>query len=79
MTNNTEVLQNKNLSLSAKGLYFYLKHISPNGGQVDIKDLIESSTSGFVATTKAIDELVEHAIIIRKNMIEVKEWKNEIL
>lgn len=73
MTNNTEVLQNKNLSLSAKGLYFYLKHISPNGGQVDIKDLIESSTSGFVATTKAIDELVEHAIIIRKNMIEAEK------
>jgi hypothetical protein len=73
MTTNTDVLQNKNLSLSAKGLYFYLKHISPNGGQVDIKDLIESSTSGFVATTKAIDELVEQGIIIRKNMIEVKE------
>jgi len=70
---NTEVLQNKNLSLSAKGLYFYLKHISPDGGQVDIKELIESSTSGFVVTTKAIDELVEQGIIIRKNMIEVKE------
>lgn len=74
MTNDIEVLQNKNLSLSAKGLYFYLKHISPDGGSVDIKDLIESSTSGFVATTKAIDELVEQGIIIRKNMIEVKEW-----
>ena len=73
MTNNTEVLQNKNLSLSAKGLYFYLKHISPDGGSIDIKDLIESSTSGFVATTKAIDELVEHGIIIRKNMVEVQE------
>ena len=73
MTNNIEVLQNKNLSLSAKGLYFYLKHISPDGGQVDIKDLIESSTSGFVVTTKAIDELVEQGIIIKKNMIEVKE------
>ena len=66
MINDTEVLQNKNLSLSAKGLYFYLKHISPDGGQVDIKELIESSTSGFVATTKAIDELVEQRIIIRK-------------
>ena len=73
MTNNIEVLQNKNLSLSAKGLYFYLKHISPDGGSIDIKDLIESSTSGFVATTKAIDELVEQGIIIKKNMIEVKE------
>ena len=73
MTNNTEVLQNKNLSLSAKGLYFYLKHISPDGGTVDIKDLIESSTSGFVVTTKAIDELVEQGIIIKKNMVEVKE------
>ena len=73
MTANTDVLQNKNLSLSAKGLYFYLKHISPDGGQVDIKDLIESSTSGFVAMTKAIDELIEHGIIIKKNMIEVKE------
>ena len=73
MTNNIEVLQNKNLSLSAKGLYFYLKHISPNEGQVDIKNLIESSTSGFVATTKAIDELVEQGIIIKKNMIEVSE------
>lgn len=73
MTNNIEVLQNKNLSLSAKGLYFYLKHISPDGGSIDIKDLIESSTSGFVATTKAIDELLEHGIIIKKNMIEVKE------
>ena len=73
MTNNIEVLQNKNLSLSAKGLYFYLKHISPDGGQVDIKDLIESSTSGFVATTKAIDELIEQGIIIKKNMVEVSE------
>ena len=73
MTNNIEVLQNKNLSLSAKGLYFYLKHISPDGGTVDIKDLIESSTSGFVATTKAIDELVEQGIIIKKNMIKVSE------
>ena len=73
MTNNTEVLQNKNLSLSAKGLYFYLKYISPDGGQVDIKDLIESSTSGFVVTTKAIDELVEQGIIIKKNMVEVSE------
>ena len=73
MTNNIEVLQNKNLSLSAKGLYFYLKHISPDGGSIDIKDLIESSTSGFVATTKAIDELVEQGIIIRKNMVEVSE------
>ena len=72
MTNNIEVLQNKNLSLSAKGLYFYLKHISPDGGSIDIKDLIESSTSGFVVTTKAIDELVEQGIIIRKNMVEVK-------
>jgi len=72
MTNNTEVLQNKNLSLSAKGLYFYLKHISPDGGTVDIKELIESSTSGFVITTKAIDELIEQGIIIRKNMVEVK-------
>ena len=72
MTNNIEVLQNKNLSLSAKGLYFYLKHISPDGGSIDIKDLIESSTSGFVATTKAIDELIEQRIIIRKNMVEVK-------
>ena len=71
MTNNIEVLQNKNLSLSAKGLYFYLKHISPDGGTVDIKELIESSTSGFVVTTKAIDELVEQGIIIRKNMVEV--------
>lgn len=66
MINDTDVLQNKNLSLSAKGLYFYLKHISPDGGSVDIKDLIESSTSGFVVTTKAIDELVEQGIIIRK-------------
>lgn len=73
MTNNTEVLQNKNLSLSAKGLYFYLKHISPDGGSIDIKDLIESSTSGFVVTTKAIDELVEQGIIIKKNMVEVSE------
>ena len=73
MINNIEVLQNKNLSLSAKGLYFYLKHISPDGGSIDIKDLIESSTSGFVVTTKAIDELVEQGIIIRKNMIEVSE------
>ena len=73
MTNNTEVLQNKNLSLSAKGLYFYLKHISPDGGTVDIKELIESSTSGFVVTTKAIDELVEQGIIIKKNMVEVSE------
>ena len=72
MTNNTEVLQNKNLSLSAKGLYFYLKHISPDGGSIDIKELIDSSTSGFVVTTKAIDELVEQGIIIRKNMVEVK-------
>jgi len=72
MTNNIEVLQNKNLSLSAKGLYFYLKYISPDGGTVDIKELIESSTSGFVVTTKAIDELVEQGIIIRKNMVEVK-------
>ena len=73
MTNNTEVLQNKNLSLSAKGLYFYLKHISPDGGSIDIKDLIESSTSGFVVTTKAIDELVEQGIIIKKNMIEIEK------
>ena len=73
MTNNTEVLQNKNLSLSAKGLYFYLKHISPDGGSIDIKDLIESSTSGFVATTKAIDELVEQGIIIKKNMVEIEK------
>lgn len=73
MTNNTEVLQNKNLSLSAKGLYLYLKHISPDGGSIDIKDLIESSTSGFVATTKAIDELIENGIIIKKNMVEVSE------
>lgn len=73
MINDTDVLQNKNLSLSAKGLYFYLKHISPDGGSVDIKDLIESSTSGFVVTTKAIDELIEQGIIIKKNMIEVKE------
>ena len=72
MINNIEVLQNKNLSLSAKGLYFYLKHISPDGGSIDIKDLIESSTSGFVVTTKAIDELIENGIIIRKNMVEVK-------
>ena len=73
MITNTEVLQNKNLSLSAKGLYFYLKHISPDGGSIDIKDLIESSTSGFVATTKAIDELVEQGIIIRKNMVEIEK------
>lgn len=73
MITNTEVLQNKNLSLSAKGLYFYLKHISPDGGTVDIKELIESSTSGFVVTTKAIDELVEQGIIIKKNMVEVSE------
>lgn len=73
MTTNTDVLQNKNLSLSAKGLYFYLKHISPDGGLVDIKDLIESSTSGFVATTKAIDELIDQGIIIKKNMTEVNE------
>ena len=73
MTNNIEVLQNKNLSLSAKGLYFYLKHISPDGGSIDIKDLIESSTSGFVVTTKAIDELVEQGIIIKKNMVEIEK------
>jgi hypothetical protein len=68
--NEADILQNKNLSLSAKGLYFYLKFVCPDGGRIDIDELINSSSSGFVITTKAIDELVENNIIIKKNIIE---------
>lgn len=63
-----QIVKNKNVSLKAKGLYFYLLFVH-DGKRFTIESLSNELKDGKTAISTALNELIDNNYLIRKKKI----------
>ena len=79
-TTPNELLNNRNISLKAKGIYGYLQS-KPDGWTFSVKGMMSQLQEGKLSISSALKELENHQYLLRNNYQDKKsgKWKTDYI